>query len=42
MDFYCDLPELCSKGFNKQYLSFGSDNALAPTRRNAIMWNSDG
>ena len=26
----------------KQYSSIGSDNALAPSRRQAIIWTNDG
>ena len=28
--------------FNKQYSSIGSDNGLAPTRRQAVIWTNDG
>ena len=34
--------EVCSYGSNKQYSSIGSDKGLAPTRRQAIIWNNDG
>ena len=28
-------------GSNQQYSSIGSDNGLAPSRRQAIIWNND-
>ena len=31
----------CPYGSNKQYYIFGSDNGLAPVRRQAIIWNND-
>ena len=34
--------EICSHGTNWQYGSFGSDNGLAPIRRQAIIWTNDG
>ena len=34
--------ELCSTGSNEQYSSIGSDNGLAPTKRQAIIWTNDG
>ena len=34
--------EVCSWGFNQQYSSIGSDNGLAPTRRQAIIWSRGG
>ena len=30
------------KGPNKQYANIGSDNGLAPIRRQAIIWTNDG
>ena len=33
--------ELCSYGI-WQYFSIGSDNGLAPVRREAIIWTNDG
>ena len=33
--------KICSLGFNQEYSSFGSDNGLAPTRRQAIIWTND-
>ena len=33
---------VCSQGCNKQYHRIGSDNGLAPTRRQAVVWNNDG
>ena len=41
--FYCGAEyTLVLDGSNKQYSSIGSDNGLAPTRRQAIIWNNDG
>ena len=37
-----DSAEFCSQGFNKQYSSIVSDNGLAPTRRQSIIWTNDG
>ena len=37
-----DVTEVCSKVSNKQYSSIGSDNGLAPTKRQAIIWTNDG
>ena len=34
--------EVYSYGSNEQYSSIGSDNGLAPTRRQAIIWTNDG
>ena len=34
--------EICSPGSNWQYSSIGSDNGLAPTRRQTIIWTNDG
>ena len=34
--------EICSQGSNSQYFSIGSDNGLAPTRQQAIIWTNDG
>ena len=31
-----------SQGSNQQYLNIGSGNGLAPSRRQAIIWTSDG
>ena len=42
VNFYYDFTEVCSWGSNKQYSSRGSDNGLAPTRWQAIIWTSDG
>ena len=33
---------VCSQGSNQQYSSIGSDNGLAPSRRQAIIWTEDG
>ena len=32
--------EVCSQGPNWQYSSIGSDDGLAPTRRQAIIWTN--
>ena len=37
-----NLPEICSLGFHWQYGSIGSDNGLAPNRRQANIWNNVG
>ena len=34
--------EICSLWSNSQYASIGSDNGLAPTRRQAIIWTNVG
>ena len=33
---------MCSSKSNQQFSSIGSDNGLAPARRQAIIWTSDG
>ena len=33
---------MCLEGSNEQYPIIGSDNGLAPTRRQAIIWAKDG
>ena len=33
---------MCSFGSNLQYVIIGSDNGLAPNRRQAIIWTNDG
>ena len=38
--FAQDLMDVCSEGSNEQYFSIGSDNILAPTRRQAIIWTN--
>ena len=42
MNFAYDFTEVCSWCINQQYTSIGSDNGLAPTRRQAIIWTNDG
>ena len=42
IDFDEDFTEVCSLGFNQQYSSIGSDNGLAPARRQAIVWTNVG
>ena len=39
LQFRLNFTEVCS---NNQYSSIGSDNGLAPTRRQAIIWANDG
>ena len=34
--------EVCSQVSNQQYSSTGSDNGLAPARRQAFVWTNDG
>ena len=34
--------EMCSSGFNWQYIITGSDNCLVPNMWQAIIWISDG
>ena len=34
--------EVCSLVWNWQYPNIGSDNGLAPTKRQAIIWTNDG
>ena len=42
MSFTDDFTAICSWGSDKQYSIIGSDNSLAPTRREAIIWTNDG
>ena len=42
MNFDLDFIEVCSQVSNQQYSSIGSDNGLAPVRRQAITWVNDG
>ena len=39
----CDsnFTEVYSQGSNQQYSSIGSDNAVAPTWRQAVIWTND-
>ena len=41
-EFRLNVTEVCSQGSNLQYSSNGSDNGLAPSRRQAIIWTNDG
>ena len=41
MNFNKDFTEVCSWGSSQQYSSIGSDNGLAPARRQAIIWTND-
>ena len=40
LNFDYDFTGFCSKGSNQQHSSVGSDNGLAPTRRQAIVWTN--
>ena len=42
MNFDKYFTEVCSQGSNEEYPNIGSDNGLAPTRRQAIIWTNDG
>ena len=41
IDFDYDFTEMYSQESNWQYSNIGSDNGLAPTRRQAIIWTND-
>ena len=40
LNFKYNFTEICSLGPNWQYVSIGSDNGLAPKRRQAIVWTN--
>ena len=40
--FRLNFHAVCSQGSNEWYSSIGSDNGLSPTRRQTIIWTSDG
>ena len=40
--FGSNFAEICSHWYNQQFSSIGSDNGLAPNRRQAIIWTNDG
>ena len=40
--FYSNFTEICSQGSNYHYANIGSDDGLAPNRRQAIIWNNAG
>ena len=42
MNFDWDFTEVCFLGFNEQYSSIGSDNGLAPARRQTIILTNAG
>ena len=42
MNFDQYVTQVCSQGSNEQYSSIGSDNGLAPTRRQGIIWTNAG
>ena len=42
VNFNKDFIEICFLGSNQQYLIIGSDNGLAPARRQAIVWTNNG
>ena len=39
--FWLNFTEVCSQGSNWQYSKIGSDNGLAPNKRQAIIWTND-
>ena len=41
-NFDKDFMEVCFQQYNQQYSSIGSDNGLAPVRRQAIIGTNDG
>ena len=41
MNFPQDFTEVCPLVWNSQYSNSGSDNGLAPTRRQATIWTND-
>ena len=41
-EFQLKFNWICSQGSNEQYSSNGSDNGLAPSRRQAIIWTNGG
>ena len=42
ISFALDITQMCFWGLEEQYSSIGSDNGLAPTRRQAITWSTNG
>ena len=40
--FDYEFPEVCYQGSNLQYSTIGSNNGLAPSRREAIIWTNGG
>ena len=42
LEFRLNFTEFCSQGSNQQYSNISSDNGLAQTRRQAIIWTNDG
>ena len=42
INFHKDFTKVYSQWSNQQYSSISSDNGLAPTRRQAIIWSNDG
>ena len=42
MNFDYDFTKVCNLGSNWQYSNIGSDNGLAPARRQAIILTNDG
>ena len=39
---FCLITDICSLGSNQQYSIIGSDDGLAPSRWQAIIWTNDG
>ena len=40
LNFEWNFAEICPLGYNWQYCNIGSDNGLAPARRQAIIWSN--
>ena len=40
LNFNWNFTEVCSQGSNWQFSSIGSDNGLAPNRRQAVIWTN--
>ena len=41
MNFDYDFNEVCTQVSNLQYSNIGSDNGLAPSKRQAYIWTND-
>ena len=41
-EFPLDFTEVCFQGSNLQYSSNGSDNGLAPSKQQTIIWTNGG
>ena len=42
MQFDSNFTEICYQRCSQQWSNIGSDNGLAPNRRQAIIWTNDG